>query len=219
MTSGYMIGSIDSTTATGDPSQRLQHLDEKSLVEAAKAGHDAALEKLLSSHSKKILQTIYRITKNREDAEDAMQDAFLRALVHIKSFDSRSQFSTWLTRIAINSALTIVRKKRLSVAPFKDTRDVGGRFDPTAIAEQAPDPEARYAQMERAETIRKAVVALPTPLRQAVVLQRLRELSVAETAKKLGLSLAAARSRLSRARAALKWSLRLSSFGRQAEYF
>ena len=87
-------------------------LNENTVIAAAKRGQTAAFDELWQSHTKRILRTTYRITRNREDAEDALQDSFLRAFLHIKDFDGRSSFSTWLTRIAINSALMILRKKR-----------------------------------------------------------------------------------------------------------
>jgi RNA polymerase sigma-70 factor (ECF subfamily) len=90
-------------------------MEESSLVAAAKFGQKEAFNVLCERLAPKILRSLYRITKNREDAEDALQDAFLRAFVHIVEFDGRSKFSTWLTRIAINSALMILRKKRTSL--------------------------------------------------------------------------------------------------------
>lgn len=91
-----------------------QEVGERTLLASARRGQKSAFGELCEPHMQKILQTAYRITKNREDAEDAQQDAFLLAFVHINDFDGRSRFSTWLTRIAINSALMILRKKRSS---------------------------------------------------------------------------------------------------------
>jgi RNA polymerase sigma-70 factor (ECF subfamily) len=195
------------TAGYADSSDRLHGLDENELVEAAKAGQDAAFNELLRPHSKRILRVIYRITKNREDAEDALQDAFLKAFVHIKNFDNRSKFSTWLTRIAINSALMVIRKKRPEARLFLDAGEDGGRFDLAAIPDHALTPEASYAKRERRAMIRGAIRALPPTIRQAIELQRLEELSVTETAERLGLSLAAARSRLFRARDTLRKTL------------
>jgi RNA polymerase sigma factor (sigma-70 family) len=209
MASSYMIDWIDEDRAASgaDFGERHHALDENGLVEAAMRGQDAAFDKLLSFHSKKIFRSIYRVTRNREDAEDALQDTFLKAFVHIKNFDSRSKFSTWLTRIAINSALTIVRKKRSAAAHSSITSDADGNFDLAAIPDRAPNPEAEYAQQQRKAIVRNAIRTLPSTIRQAVVMQRLQGLSMMETAEKLGLSLAAAKSRLFRAKAALRKSL------------
>jgi RNA polymerase sigma-70 factor, ECF subfamily len=87
---------------------------EQALVAAAKQGQVEALGALCQPLARKLIHSAQRITRNREDAEDALQDAFLSAFIHIKNFDGRSSFSTWLTRIAINSALMTLRKKRSS---------------------------------------------------------------------------------------------------------
>src|SRR5450755_2969075 len=97
---------------TGDQENGLLRSSEFRLVAAAKNGHAAAFDALCHPHTKRLFRHTYRITRNREDAEDALQDSFLRASVHIHKFDGRSSFSTWLTRIAVNSALMILRKKR-----------------------------------------------------------------------------------------------------------
>src|ERR1700757_4578704 len=87
-------------------------MDDELLVSAASAGDSSAFVELYERHSRKVLPRIYRITKNREDAEDAFQDAVLRAFAHMKGFEGRSNFTSWLTRIAINSALMVLRKRR-----------------------------------------------------------------------------------------------------------
>ena len=89
-----------------------QKYRDESLVEAAKAGHASAFATLCERYMQQTLRATYRITRNREDSEDAVQDALLRAFVHLKDFNGESSFATWLTRIAINSALMILRKKR-----------------------------------------------------------------------------------------------------------
>src|SRR5262245_55560103 len=85
---------------------------ESQLVAAAKLGEGEAFERLFRNHQDALFWATFRITKQREDAEDAVQDSMLRAFLHIRDFDERSKFATWLTRIAINSALMILRKKR-----------------------------------------------------------------------------------------------------------
>src|SRR5215470_15588932 len=100
---------------------------EKRLVEAAKRGHSTAFAALCERHAKQLFRAAQNITGNREDAQDAVQDALLSAFVHVRNFDGRSKFGTWLTRIAINSALMILRKKRS--APVVD---LGGAEDSSA---------------------------------------------------------------------------------------
>src|ERR1700761_5865658 len=87
-------------------------LGERDLVIAAQAGDALAFVSLCKLHSEKILRRLYRITQNWEDAEDALQDAYMKAFLHIGKFEGRSSFSSWLPRIAINSALMLLRKKR-----------------------------------------------------------------------------------------------------------
>src|ERR1700722_1997956 len=105
-----------------------ERLDDKRLVAAAKYGYTVALDVLCERLAPRILRALYRITKNREDAEDALQDSFLSAFVHIAEFDGRSAFSTWLTRIGINSALMMLRKKRTTrEISLDDSADSGAK--------------------------------------------------------------------------------------------
>src|ERR1700688_134666 len=90
----------------------LRAWSEKQLIAAAKSGRRAPFGELCERHVKKVFRVIHRIMRNREDAEDAMQDCLLNAFVHLKDFDGRSRFATWLTRIAINAALMKRRKNR-----------------------------------------------------------------------------------------------------------
>src|SRR5713101_10117696 len=99
-------------------------LSDQSLVEAAKLGHSTAFDTLSERYRQQLFRAAHRITRSREDAEDAVQDSLLRAFLHMTQFDGRSSFGTWLTRIAINSALMILRKKRTSVEIVTDGNDV-----------------------------------------------------------------------------------------------
>src|ERR1700731_4916212 len=103
------------------PLKAVTTINEDSLLATAKSGEAAAVDTLYRAHAEKLFRTVHRITRNREDAEDAVQDSFLRAFLHLQSFDGRSTFSTWLTRIAINSALMILRKKRnfREISPYR----------------------------------------------------------------------------------------------------
>ena len=105
------MNSYLSSDSIGGP-RVLESTEDEVLVAAAKVGDHSAFAELWNRHSKRAFSTMYRITKNRQDAEDGLQDAFLKAYVHLNNFDGRSTFATWLTRIAINSALMILRKKR-----------------------------------------------------------------------------------------------------------
>jgi RNA polymerase sigma-70 factor (ECF subfamily) len=187
-------------------------LDEASLIAAAKRGEPAAFDAFCRAHAKRLLRVAFRITKNREDAEDALQDSFLLAFVHIRSFDGKSSFSTWLTRIAINTALMMVRKRRpTNLVSLDDARHSRGHLE---IHATAPDPEEHFVKHEQEAILRAAIRELRPAVRRALELQQLLELSLDETAKMLGVSLTAAKSRLFHGKAALRKSPALQAIVR-----
>jgi RNA polymerase sigma-70 factor (ECF subfamily) len=93
------------------------------LVAAAKLGDHPAFLEFWARHSSRVFKASYRITGNRDDAENAIQDAWMNAYLHLNAFDGRAQFTTWLTRIAVNSSLTILRRKRIRPETFMDIGD------------------------------------------------------------------------------------------------
>ena len=181
--------------------QCLNAMEDELLVSAARAGDSTAFVELYERHSRKVLPRIYRITKNREDAEDAFQDAVLRAFVHMKGFEGRSNFSSWLTRIAINSALMVLRKRRggseISIEQLSDDPENLRTWEPR---DHADTPEASYARRESEELLHKTVQRLPGIFRDAVELHHSGEYSTGRIAEELGISVSAAKSRLMRAR-------------------
>ena len=180
---------------------------EKSLVEAAKGGHSTAFGTLSERYTQQLLRAAHRITRNREDSEDAVQDALLRAFIHLGDFDGRSSFSTWLTRIAINSALMILRKKRTSMeSAMVSADDFGADGVAYEVTDRAPNPERRYAQNEEVRILRKAIRSLRPSLREVVEVQQLQEHSMRETARTMSISVAAAKGRLFHAKVALRKS-------------
>jgi RNA polymerase sigma factor (sigma-70 family) len=180
---------------------------EKSLVEAAKGGQSTAFATLCERYAQQLHRAAHRITRSREDAEDAVQDALLRAFVHLQDFDGRSSFATWLTRIAINSALMILRKKRTSLEmAMESADDFGADGLSYKIADRMPNPERRYAQSEEERILKKAIRTLRPTLRKVVEIHQLQELSMRETAQATGISVAAAKGRLFHAKAALRKS-------------
>ena len=191
-------------------------MGEAQLVAAAKRGHQEAFGELYARHSQKVLRATLRITKNREDAEDAAQDSFLNALIHLESFDGRSSFATWLTRIAINSALMKLRKIRACPEVSRD-EPVGASEDfvPFDPPDSQPNPEERFAQGQRERMVNRAVRNLRPALRQVVEFRRLREYSMKETARTLRITIPAAKSRLYHARVALRRIPALKALGRR----
>lgn len=177
---------------------------EAQLVAAAKRGHAAAFGDLYARYSPKMLRATLRITRNREDAEDALQDCFLNAMVHLESFDGRSTFSTWLTRIAINSALMKLRKNRACPEVSRDEpADAREDFAPYEPVDPQPNPEQQFALRQRERIVTRAVRNLRPPLRQVIEIRRLQETSIQETARNLRISIPAAKSRLFHAKVAL----------------
>jgi RNA polymerase sigma-70 factor, ECF subfamily len=183
-------------------------ISEAALVSMAKLGDSDAFVLLSRLHSNRILLTIYNVTRNWHDAEDALQDAMLRAFSHMNDFHEKSSFSTWLTRIAINSALMILRKKRgCSEISLNHNDDSGENHERWEVESTAENPEIQIVRKEREELLRGAIVRLPQVLREIVELQQATEYSTREIAQALGITVPAVKSRLSRARSTLRTTL------------
>jgi len=184
------------------PSQVVKD-DESALVAAAKAGDISAFETLVGRYERKI----FRLTQNREDAEDAMQEAFLKAYEHLQSFEGNSRFYTWLVRIAVNQALMKLRKRRPNVVSLDEEVNTGEDMVPREVEDWGPSPADRYAQTELSEILTKVIGDLDPPFRIVFQLRDIEELSTEETAEALGLSVPAVKSRLLRARLKLRQTL------------
>lgn len=184
-----------------------QVLGDDALVLAAQAGDGGAFSELWSRHSEMILRVLMGITRNREDAEDALQDTFLRAFAHLSKFEARAKFSTWLTRIAVNSGLMILRRRRNRHTISIDSQLAGQTWKHCDVEDQRMDTEGSYMRTECGASIEFAVTRLRPTLSVIIQHQLLHDCSVAETAKSHGLTLGATKSRLARARRALRESL------------
>jgi RNA polymerase sigma factor (sigma-70 family) len=178
-------------------------VNDARLVAIAKSGDRSAFDELYKRHSEKMFHTTRRITRNREDAEDAVQECFLNAFVHLKSFDGRSQFSTWLTRIAVNAALMKLRKKRCRRETPIENPEASELLPVNLLPDPSLNPEDRYAKSEREGIFRDAVATLRPGVRKVVEIQ-LQDRSLNEAAETLGISFAAAKARLFHARALLR---------------
>jgi RNA polymerase sigma-70 factor, ECF subfamily len=182
--------------------------DEHLLVAAAKKGDTKAFEELVSRYERKIFRLTMNITRNREDAEDAMQDAFMKSYSHLKDFEGDSRFYTWLVRIAANEALMRLRKRRPNQVSL-DEPIAGEEQDliPREIEDWGPKPDQRFAQTEMHEILSDVIDKLEPDFRTVFVLRDMEELSTEETAKALGISVPAVKSRLLRARLKLRQRL------------
>jgi RNA polymerase sigma-70 factor, ECF subfamily len=178
---------------------------EQVLVVAAKNGDGQAFETLFKRHQQKILRVVLRYAHVREDAEDIVQQSFQKAFVHLCKFEGNSSFSTWLTRIAINEALMFLRSiGAVREVPIDDTNDAEGSAGGFEIPDSSPDPEASYLRRERAQILSDALGNLRPGMRKAIELRDLAELSTEETARRMGVSVAAVKGRLFHARKKLR---------------
>ena len=181
------------------------NMDELALVEAAKKGDIAAFEELVKRYDRNVFRIAQHITQNREDAEDVVQDAFLKAYGNLAQFQGQSKFYTWLVRIAVNEALMKLRRRRPERTVSLD-QDVETDEDtiPREVADWSPNPEQQYNQAELRDLLQKTIQGLPAGFRTVFVLRDVEGLSTEETAEALGLSIPAVKSRLLRARLQLR---------------
>ncbi len=175
------------------------------LVERAKAGDEAAFEQLIRQYDRQIFRIARHITQNKEDAEDIVQDTFLKAYQKLEQFQGHSKFYTWLVRIAVNESLMRLRKRRNSktVSMDEDVQTEDGSV-PRDFADWTPNPEQQYGQGELGDILRKMIQGLPPGFRSVFTLRDVENLSTEETAEALGLSIPAVKSRLLRARLQLR---------------
>src|ERR1700690_259294 len=175
------------------------------LVNRARQGDVQAFEQLVKQYDRQVFRIAQHITQNREDAEDVVQDAFLKAYEKLEQFQGNSKFYTWLVRIAVNESLMRLRKRRTGrmVSIDEDVTTEDGSM-PRDLAAWSPDPEQLYGQSELADILRKTIQGLPPGFRVVFVLRDVDGLSTEETAEALGLSIPAVKSRLLRARLQLR---------------
>ena len=181
---------------------------EQVLVTRCKAGDHVAFMELIRRSSPTALRTIRAIAPTAADVEDVMQDTVVSALKGLAAFDHRAKFSTWLTRIAINNSLLLLRRHRnkIEISLDADCNEHGSR--PLQLADRRIDPEQKLIHDESIEVVRRAVRALPSTLREYVEQCCLKELPHSQVASMLGISLAAGKSRSLRARRRLHSLLR-----------
>jgi RNA polymerase sigma-70 factor, ECF subfamily len=178
---------------------------DEGLVAVAKLGDRSAFAELWKRHSRTAFTKVYQITKNQADTEDVIQDAWIKAFIHLNAFDGRAKFSTWLTRIAINSAIMSLRRRRSRPEASLESDDETWQI--REIADQTKDVEEQYVTREGVERLRRAICRLNPQLRAVVEIQQSEDGQVKEIAELAGISISAAKSRLSRARTVLRRAL------------
>ncbi|MFZ0516045.1 MAG: sigma-70 family RNA polymerase sigma factor [Acidobacteriaceae bacterium] len=185
------------------PGQLAAQRDEQ-LVSAAKAGSNEAFAELQSLYTQRLYNTIIRITKNHEDAEDALQDTFLRVHLALCGFEGRSSFYSWVTRIAMNSALMVLRKRRARPEVSFDLPSEGAEDLPHfEIKDSSPNPEQIYYERQQWLRMLRSIHNLQPKLQEAIRIRMASECSRQEIATTLGISVASVKSRLYRARVRL----------------
>ena len=170
-------------------------VDEAVLLAHSRSGDAAAYDRLVAAYQDRVYQAAYRITGHREDAWDAAQEAFLRAFRGLRMFRGEASFSTWMTRIAVNAALDIVRRRPPHAPVAADAVPAGS------------DPTDEVVRRDRQRRVQQAIAALPADQRAAVVLWDVQGLSYEEIARVLRVPVGTVRSRLSRGRESLRVAL------------
>jgi RNA polymerase sigma-70 factor (ECF subfamily) len=186
----------------------LTGLDEAAVVAQAREGDARAFSELVRRYEGKIFRLAQHVTQNREDAEDVLQETFMKAYEHLDQFQGNSKFYTWIVRIAVNQALMKLRRRKTDRSVSLDEAiDTGEDTVVREIAAWDEDPEDRYSREELGKILDTAVQSLDPPYRSVFQLRDIDELSTEETAEALGLSVPAVKSRLLRARLQLREKL------------
>jgi len=200
-----LVKEFDKRAPEVPPIHTVAEGDESSLIAAAKSGNAQAFEALIARHQRRILALALRLTRVRQDAEDIMQQSFQKAFVHLRQFEGRSSFSTWLIGVAINETRMLQRKRggkhELSIDDLYENAET---VTPLEIPDSAPDPEADYSRREWGRMLSSAMNELPCKTRRAIQLRELDERSTEETARIMGMSVGAVKARIFQGRKKLR---------------
>src|SRR5438445_6810401 len=169
----------------------IQQDSDSALVTAARRGNTYAFEGLVLRHERRVFAVAPRITKNREDAEDVVQETFHKIFLHLDNFQETSRFSTWLTRIAITESLILLRRNRRVAEVLPESPEGGVESISEAFVDQSPSPEESSWRRERTELLAEAINRLGPKVRRTILLSDIEERSAEETAELLGTSISA----------------------------
>jgi RNA polymerase sigma factor (sigma-70 family) len=191
----------------------LVRTEENVLVRRAINGDSEAQDILFGRHRSRLYRLALRLLRSKEDAEDAVQDALLSAYRNLKSFEGRSLFSTWLTRIVVNAALVRMRRQRARPELFLEDVSPSEQFSMAhTLVDARPDPEQTYSSAETRQLLEGALEELSASIRIAFQLRELQDLSNMEAASLAGIEVGAFKSRISRARSQLAERFSPSTF-------
>lgn len=178
---------------------------EKELISRAKKGDVSTFEELIAGYEKKVYNTVYRFFNNSEDAMDITQEIFIKVYTSLHSFREDSSFSTWIYRIAVNTCIDFLRKKKDETLPIKDEMPLGNDLKHSSYTQL---PEDFVEKQELKEVLLKAINTLPKEQRICVILRDIQGFSYTEMSEILMCSLGTIKSRLSRGRRALREKLK-----------
>ena len=181
-----------------------RELPDDGLVELCQEGNTTAFDELMSRHQNSVMKIALSIVRDKQDAEDEVQNAFWKAYEHINQFQRDAKFSTWLTRIVVNQCLMRLRQARRAKFAYIDDLQPLEDIGPFELRDVRQSPEETLGQAEVAQVLEKEIRRTPPLLRNVFLLRDVQERSMAEVAQSLGISVAAAKSRLLRARTELK---------------
>jgi len=193
----------------GSQNRRQSWIDEQGLIQRALDGNSEAQDELFTRHRTRLYRLALRLLRRKEEAEDAVQDGLLLAYKNLSSFQGRSLFSTWLTRIVVNAALVRMRRKRARPEFFLQEISPEERFPAGHVVDWRPDPEQECAYLETRNLLNGALEELSPSIRSAFQLRELQDLSNSEAAEVSGIQIGAFKSRISRARTQLAERLSL----------
>ena len=190
--------------ATVERQPKSESDSETLLVRAAKEGNVASFEELVTRHTALAFRVAMHIMNSREDAEEVVQDTFLKAFSHLRCFEELARFSTWITRIAVNIALMKIRSlRRVQTISLDQEMQEGILFIDT-VADWKPNPDQLYSEGELRNILQRALDLLPHGNRVVFLLRDVEGMSAEETAEMLGLSTSSVKARLFRARLKLR---------------
>jgi RNA polymerase sigma-70 factor, ECF subfamily len=202
-----MIHGMETTTGTVPSTGAFAHWDEGDVLTRAKTRSETAYEQLVEHYERKAFRLPWKITRNHEDADDVVQNAFVKAFQNLPDFRGDSRFYTWLVRITINEALMKIRRRRFNEVSIDESKHADGASDPIEIKDQAANPEQRYLQHEVQRTLAATINELEPSYRAVFQLRDVEGLSTEQTAQALDLTSSAVKTRLQRARMKLRESL------------
>lgn len=195
---------MDSTNTRKMQNNAVPLITDEELVRAAQQGDDQAFAQLIQRHQSSCMKLAMSILRDRSDAEDEVQNALWKAFEHIGQFNLEAKFSTWLTRIVVNQCLMRLRQLKRAKFYYIDDLQLGEEVATLELPDEADSPEEQLAKLEVSDLLKKEIGRIPPLLRNVFLMRDVEERPMEEVAERLGISVAAAKSRLLRARLELR---------------